>query len=171
MEHTWEKKKNQELKAQNQFLFKEVETLKEVTKKNKDMFDELKDTVSSLQRQLDDKQKRDKQQSTTIKKLTKMCEDLKKEVNDRGDAIKKLEERVTKLQKMPQKAMPGNPMFIPIDDQPEQSRTIQSQIVPGHLLKEIAKPAAEALSAPPSNGFIKTKTPPQVTAVIQAEEE
>ena len=84
MEHTWEKKKNQELKAQNQFLFKEVETLKEVTKKNKDMFDELKDTVSSLQRQLDDKQKRDKQQSTTIKKLTKMCEDLKKEVNDRG---------------------------------------------------------------------------------------
>lgn len=38
--------------------------------------------------------------------------------------------------------MPGNPKFIPIDDEAEESRTIQSQIVPGHLLKEIAKPAA-----------------------------
>jgi hypothetical protein len=41
------------------------------------------------------------------------------------------------------------------DEDNDESKTIQTMILPGHLLKEIAKPAAEALSAPPNNGFKK----------------
>jgi hypothetical protein len=35
---------------------------------------------------------------------------------------------------MPDKRL-SNPKFIPIDDEADESKTIQSQIVPGHLLK------------------------------------
>lgn len=56
--------------------------------------------------------------------------------------IKKLEERVGKLEKQPEKRISGNPKYIQYDDEEDESKTIQSQIVPGHLLKEIAKPAA-----------------------------
>ena len=60
--------------------------------------------------------------------------------------IKKLEEKVNKLEKIPEKRLTGNAKvpakYIDLDDETEESRTIQSQIVPGHLLKEIAKPAA-----------------------------
>lgn len=45
------------------------------------MFEELKELVMKLQKQLDDREKVDKEQASTIKKLTKMCEDLKKELN------------------------------------------------------------------------------------------
>ena len=38
MEHTWEKKKNEELKAENEYLAKELEELKEVTEKNRGSF-------------------------------------------------------------------------------------------------------------------------------------
>jgi hypothetical protein len=68
-------------------------------------------------------------------------------------------------EKMPDKRMSAGSKYLPIDDEAEESRTIQSQIVPGHLLKEIAKPAAEALSAPPNNGFKKAKTSPAVAVV------
>lgn len=37
-----------------------------------------------LQKQLEEKEKVDKEQSNTIKKLTKMCEDLKKELGEKG---------------------------------------------------------------------------------------
>jgi hypothetical protein len=98
-----------------------------------------------------------------------MCEELKKELNEKGHPIKKLEDKVIRLEKMPERKpegrMPAGSRYLPIDDEPEESRTIQSQIVPGHLLKEIAKPAAEALSAPPSNGFKKTKTTASVMGV------
>lgn len=41
--------------------------------------------------------------------------------------------------------------------------------MPGHLLKEIAKPAAEALSAPPlTNGFRKAKAAENVMPVVEA---
>lgn len=56
-----------------------------------------------------------------------------------------MEEKVVRLEKAPEKRMPmpgKNSKFINIDDDAEESRTIQSQIVPSHLLKEIAKPAA-----------------------------
>lgn len=88
------------------------------------MFEELKDMVMKLQKQLEEREKTDKEQSNTIKKLTKMCEDLRKELNDKGDVIKKLEEKVVRLEKAPEKrmSMPGNPKnsrFINIDDDAE----------------------------------------------------
>ena len=55
--------------------------------------------VMKLQKQLEEREKTDKEQSNTIKKLTKMCEDLRKELNDKGDVIKKLEEKVVRLEK------------------------------------------------------------------------
>lgn len=70
--------------------------------------------------------------------------------------------------------MSGNPKYIPYDEEEDQSKTIQSQIVPGHLLKEIAKPAADALNPPAnSGGFKKAKqpTPPTVVAEAKIEEE
>ncbi len=51
-----------------------------MTNKNRKLFDDLKDTVIKLQKQLEEKEKIDKEQSTTIKKLSKMCEDLRKEL-------------------------------------------------------------------------------------------
>jgi hypothetical protein len=72
-----------------------------------------------------------------------------------------------KLEKQPEKRLSGNPKYIKYDEEEEdESKTIQSQIVPGHLLKEIAKPAAEALSAPPGGAFKKAK---QVTPTVVAE--
>lgn len=62
-------------------MVKELDELKDITSKNKKNFDELKESVMKLQKQLEDKDKIDKEQSNTIKKLTKMCEDLKKELN------------------------------------------------------------------------------------------
>lgn len=65
--------------------------------------------------------------------------------------------------------IPGkNSKFINIDDDAEESRTIQSQIVPSHLLRDFAKPAAEALTSPPTNTFKKAKPQPTVMAVIEA---
>jgi hypothetical protein len=72
---------------------------------------------------------------------------------------------VGKLEKQPEKRLSGNPKYIPYDEEEDESKTIQSQIVPGHLLKEIAKPAAEALSAPPGGAFKKAKQPPAVMAL------
>lgn len=44
-------------------------------------------------------------------------------------------------------------------------------ILPGHLLKDIAKPAADALHAPPNNGFKKNnKVEPPVVAVVEAKD-
>lgn len=42
------------------------------------MFDEMREIVAKLQKQLEEKDKADKEQSNTIKKLTKMCEDFRK---------------------------------------------------------------------------------------------
>ncbi len=44
-------------------------------------------------------------------------------------------------------------------------------ILPSHVIKEIAKPAAEALSSPSSNGFKKSKAEPVVTVVEAKVEE
>lgn len=64
--------------------------------------------------------------------------------------------------------MSGNPKYIPYDEEEDQSKTIQSQIVPGHLLKEIAKPAADALNPPVNNGGFKKSKQPAPTVVAQA---
>lgn len=52
--------------------------MKDVTSKNKQMFDEISDIVAKLQKQLEEKEKNDKEQNNTIKKLTKMCEEFRK---------------------------------------------------------------------------------------------
>lgn len=66
--------------------------------------------------------------------------------------------------------MSGNPKYIPYDEEEDESKTIQSQIVPGHLLKEIAKPAADALNPPANSGGFKKAKPstPVVVAVTEA---
>lgn len=74
-----------------------------------------------------------------------------------------------KNDRIPEKRMSAGSKFLPIDDEADESKTIQSQIVPGHLLKEIAKPAAEALSAPPSTTMKKKNTP--VPIVVEEKEE
>lgn len=128
-----------------------------------------------MQKQLEEKEKVDREQSNIIKRLEKMCNDLRKELTDRGDTIKRLEEKVNKLEKQPEKRIvPGNPKYIPYDEEGDESKTIQSQIVPGHLLNMIAKPAAEALIPPTTGGFKKTKqqpAPPVMVAEAKVEEE
>jgi cell division protein FtsB len=69
MENTFEKKKNEELQAENNFLLTELKSLKESTAVNKRNFDELKETVDRLQRQLEEKEKTDKEQHNIIKRL------------------------------------------------------------------------------------------------------
>jgi hypothetical protein len=73
--------------------------------------------------------------------------------------IKRLEDKVSKLEKQPEKPSQqriiGNPKYLNYDEDNDESKTIQTMILPGHLLKDIAKPAAEALHAPPNNGFKK----------------
>jgi hypothetical protein len=43
------------------------------------------------------------------------------------------------MEKQPEKRQSNNAKYLPYDEE-EESKTIQSQIVPGHLLKDIAKP-------------------------------
>jgi len=38
-------------------------------------------------------------------------------------------------ERKPDVRMPAGSRYLPIEDEPDESRTIQSQIVPGHLLK------------------------------------
>ncbi|MCB0370351.1 MAG: hypothetical protein KDD45_13230, partial [Bdellovibrionales bacterium] len=80
----------------------------------------MKDIVLRLQRQLEEKDRVDKEQCNTIKKLSKMCDELKKELNEKGEVIRKLEERITKLEKMPEKMPPnqrmsGGSKYLPIE--------------------------------------------------------
>lgn len=93
-----------------------------------------------------------------------MCNDLKKEITDKGEMVKKLEDKITRIvEKQPEKRTGANPKYLKYDQEEEdESKTVQSQIVPGHMLKEISKPVAQAL-IPPSGNFKKTKKfPPPV---------
>jgi uncharacterized protein (DUF3084 family) len=121
--------------------------------------------VSRLQARLDEKDRVDKEQSNIIKRLEKTCQDLKTEIANRNEVIKKLEDRISKLEKQPEKRMSGNPRYISYDEEEDESKTVQSQIVPGHLLKEIAKPAADALNPPANSGGFKKSKQPTPTVV------
>lgn len=64
-----------------------------------------------------------------------------------------------KLERQPEKRKAGNPKYISYDEEEDVSKTVQSQIVPAHLLKDIAaKPASEPSKA--SGGFKKAKPTP-----------
>jgi len=112
MENTFEKKKNEELQAENNFLLTELKSLKEATAINKKNYEEIKEQVERVQRQLEEKEKTDKEQQNIIKRLEKMCMELKKDLSDRGEVIKKLEDKVAKMEKQPEKKGSGNSKYI-----------------------------------------------------------
>jgi predicted nuclease with TOPRIM domain len=141
LENTYEKKKNEELQAENTFLTTELNDLRAKSAENGASIDSLKDLVARLQGRLEEKDRIDKDQSNIIKRLEKMCLDLKAEIATRNDLIKKLEERLVKIERQPEKRIAGNSRRMPYDEERESNRTIQSQIVPGHLLKDLAKPS------------------------------
>lgn len=91
LENTYEKKKNEELQAENALLANELANVKTTLTEYATSFAALKDVVSRLQAKLEEKDRVDKEQSTIIKKLEKTCQDLRTEVSSgRSDTVKKL---------------------------------------------------------------------------------
>lgn len=169
LENTYEKKKNEELQAENTYLTAELNDLRAKSAENGASIDTLKELVARLQGRLEEKDRIDKDQGNIIKRLEKMCLDLKAEIAARNELIKKLEERLLKIERQPDKRVPSNSRRVPYEEQ-ETSKTIQSQIVPGHLLKDLAKPSEPSSKA--SGNFKKAKdNSPAAAAEGSVEEE
>jgi hypothetical protein len=84
LENTYEKKKNEELQAENALLTAQLNSLKVMFLEHASNFDALKEVVGKLQGKLEDKERIDKEQTTIIKKLEKTCQDLRTEASGRN---------------------------------------------------------------------------------------
>ena len=73
MENTFEKKKNEELQAENTYLAKEVQSLRETTAQNRKSFDELREIVNQLQADLETRAQYEKEQAGQVRRLEKTC--------------------------------------------------------------------------------------------------
>lgn len=90
LQNTYEKKKNEELQAENAYLSNELKELKVKFGDHSSSLESLKEVVARLQARLDEKDRVDKQQTNIIKKLEKTCQQLRNDINSRNDIIKKL---------------------------------------------------------------------------------
>lgn len=77
LENTYEKKKNEELQAENTYLTAELNDLRAKSVEHAASIYSLKDLVARLQGRLEEKDRIDKDQNNIIKRLEKMCNDLK----------------------------------------------------------------------------------------------
>lgn len=74
LQNTYEKKKNEELQAENAYLSNELKELKVKFGDHSSSLESLKEVVARLQARLDEKDRVDKQQTNIIKKLEKTCQ-------------------------------------------------------------------------------------------------
>jgi hypothetical protein len=81
-----------------------------------------------LVREKDDE---DKKQKELMNRMDKTINILRSHLEEKGEMIKKLEEKVTKLEKTSTKK------YVVDSDEEEDERTIQSQIVPAHLIGQM----------------------------------